>query len=106
MRGKLAMRKKVMKRYIALLRFTEQGAGAINDSPKRAEAFRKAAEKAGVRVEAQYWAVGRYDGIVILSGSDEAAVLGQLVKLSKTGNVRTQTLELLDGEQFAAIVKG
>ena len=55
-----------MSRYISLIRFTEQGALALKQSTDRAAAFHKAAEKAGVKVEAQYWTVGAYDGVLIL----------------------------------------
>src|ERR1044071_727672 len=68
---------KNMKRYLALLQFTDKGAQKLEDSPKRAATFRKAAEKEGVQIEAQYWALGKYDGIVILSAVDETAVLRQ-----------------------------
>lgn len=44
-----------MPRYISLLRFTEQGAKNIKKSTARAAAFKKAAEKMGVKIEGQYW---------------------------------------------------
>lgn len=95
-----------MKRYIALLRFTDSGAQALAKSTERAAAWAKAAAKAGVEVEGQYWSVGEYDGVLILGGADEKTVLGQLAKLAKSGNVRTQTMKLFDADQFDAIVKG
>ena len=55
-----------MPRYITLIRFTDQGAKTLNDSPKRARAFRKAAERAGVAVESQLWMFGKWGGALIL----------------------------------------
>lgn len=93
-----------MTRYVSLIRFTEQGARAISKSTNRAAAFRKAAEKAGVRVEAQYWTVGAYDGLLILSAANERQALRQLAQLARTGNVRSETLQALTANEFKAVV--
>lgn len=91
-----------MARYVTLIRFTEQGARGIKQSASRAGAFRKAAEKAGVTVEAQLWTVGACDGVLILRG-DEEKVLRQLADLARLGNVRTETLQGFDAAEFKAI---
>jgi uncharacterized protein with GYD domain len=88
-----------MARYISLLRFTDQGARNIKESPSRAAAFQKEAEKAGVKVEAQLWTTGNYDGVLILSG-DEKAILRSLAQLASLGNVRTQTLQAFDAAEL------
>ncbi len=41
-----------MKRFIALLNFTDQGRRAIKDSPKRADAFIADAAAAGIKINA------------------------------------------------------
>ena len=93
-----------MARYVSLLKFTQQGVRSLKESPVRAAAFCKAAEKAGVKVEAQLWTTGEYDGILILNGHDETKVLATIAKLAALGNVQTQTLQAYDSTQFAAIV--
>ena len=92
-----------MARYASLLKFTHQGVRSLKGSSARAAAFCKAAEKAGVKVEAQLWTAGEYDGILILSGDDETKVLRTIAKLAALGNVQTQTLQAFDATQFAAI---
>jgi uncharacterized protein with GYD domain len=92
-----------MARYISLLRFTEQGARNIKDSPGRALAFKQSAEKLGVTVEAQRWTVGKYDGVVVLSG-EEKAILRCLTQLAALGNVRTETMRALGDDELKAIV--
>jgi uncharacterized protein with GYD domain len=92
-----------MTRYISLLRFTPQGVRNLKQSPTRAAAFRKAAEKAGVKVETQLWTVGTYDGILVLSAANEAAVLSAIAKLAAAGNVTTQTLQAFDAKEFGKI---
>ena len=93
-----------MARYVSLLRFTPQGVKSLKQSPARAAAFRNAAEKAGVKVEAQLWTAGAYDGILILNAASEAKALSAIARLAATGNVSTQTLQAFDAREFAAIV--
>ena len=93
-----------MPRYISLLKFTEQGVKAIKKSTGRAHDFSVAASKVGVKVEAQYWTVGRFDGVLILSGPNEQSVLRVLAELAALGNVRTQTLQAFTDQEFEAIV--
>ena len=93
-----------MTRYLSLLRFTEAGGRAIKKSTARAAAFRKAAEEAGVKVEAQYWTVGAYDGVIVLRADEEKKVLRCLTDLAAGGYVRTDTLRAFDAEQFGAMV--
>jgi uncharacterized protein with GYD domain len=93
-----------MARYITLLTFTQQGAKNIKKSTARAHAFDKLAAKAGVKVEGQYWTMGRYDGVLILSASDETKVLHLLTSLAALGNVRTQTMQAFVDTQFDEIV--
>jgi uncharacterized protein with GYD domain len=92
-----------MVRYLALLRFTEQGIKAMNKSTARASAFREAAAKAGVKVEAQYWTIGEYDGVLIFSANDEANALRCIAALAAAGNVHSETLRALDAKEFEAI---
>lgn len=92
-----------MARYVSLLRFTAQGARNLKQSPARAAAFQKAAEKAGVKVELQLWTTGAYDGILILSAASETKALNAIARLVATGNVSTETLQAFDAKEFAAI---
>lgn len=92
-----------MARYITLIHLTEQGARNVRQSPERALAFRKTAEKAGVTVESQLWTAGSCDGVLILSG-DEKKVLRCLARLAAQGNVRTETLQAFDAREFKAII--
>ena len=92
-----------MARYIALLKFTEQGAKNIKKSTERARAFDKLALSSGVQVEGQYWTTGRYDGVLILSASDQKKVLQMLTSLASEGNVRTEIMEAMVDTEFEQI---
>lgn len=93
-----------MRHYISLLRFTEKGAENIKDSPKRAHHFNAMAKKAGVKVEAQYWTLGAYDGVIIIRADSEKKALHLLTLLAAAGNVRTKTLQAFTDKEFAKIV--
>ena len=92
-----------MVRYLTLLKFTDQGIKALQKSAARAGAFRAAAAKSGVTVEAQYWTTGAYDGAVVLSAENEGAVLRCIASLAALGDVRPETLRALDAKEFEAI---
>ena len=93
-----------MARYVSLLRFTPQGVKNLKQSPTRAAAFCKLAAKQGVKVEAQLWTTGNYDGILILNAASETKALGVIAKLAATGNVSTQTIQAFDAKEFGKIV--
>ena len=95
-----------MPKYITLIRFTEQGAKNIKQSTARASAFAKAVAKSGVKVEAQYWTAGSYDGVLVLGADSERKALHTLTKLAAAGNVRTETMQAFDAKEFQAIVGG
>ena len=93
-----------MPTYISLLRFTEKGANNLKRSTTRASGFAKAATRSGVRIEAQYWTIGAYDGVLILSADNESKILHCLAGLAADGNVRPETLQAFDATQFNSIV--
>ena len=93
-----------MARYISLLRFTEQGAKNIKKSTNRAHDFDKLAAKAGVKVEGQFWTMGKYDGVLILTADSEEKVLHMLTLLAALGNVRSNTMQAFVDKEFDAIV--
>lgn len=92
-----------MPAYITLASFTEQGARTIKDSPQRYEAFKSAAEAAGVSIKSVHWTTGAYD-IVIVAEGPEDAVMTLALKTAALGNVRTQTLRAFSAAEFAKIV--
>lgn len=93
-----------MPRYISLLRFTEQGAKNMKNSISRAHDFDALAVKAGVRVEGQYWTMGKFDGVLIVSADDQQKVLSMLAALAAQGNVHTETMQAFVDTEFEAIV--
>ncbi len=93
-----------MATYISLLRFTEKGAKNIKKSTNRAHEFDKVAAKAGVKIEGQYWTLGAYDGVLIISAASEEKALHCLAELASQGNVRTETMQAFNDKGFEGIV--
>lgn len=93
-----------MIRYVTLLRFTDQGTRALQQSPHRANAFRDAAQREGVQVESQLWTSGAFDGLLILTANDEQSILRALAQLAAQGNVRTESARAFDATEFGEIV--
>jgi len=93
-----------MTRYVSLMKFMEQGAKNIKKSTARAHAFDKAAARAGVKIEGQYWTMGAYDGVLIITADDERKALHCLTELASSGNVNTETLPAFVDREFDAIV--
>ncbi len=80
-----------MPAYITLANFTDQGARSIKESPDRFEAFRAAAEAAGVTIKSVHWTTGAYDLVLVSEGSEDA-LMALSLKTAMLGNIRTQTL--------------
>jgi len=93
-----------MARYISLLRFTEAGAKNMQKSTNRAHSFDEIAAKAGVKIEGQYWTMGAYDGVLIISADSEEKALHCLANLATQGNVRTETMAAFIDKEFDEIV--
>jgi len=94
-----------MPAYIILANFTDQGARTIKDSPDRFEAFKSAAEAAGVSVKSVHWTTGAYDLVLVTEGPEEAAMTLNL-KTAALGNVRTQTLRGFNVTEMRKLVAG
>ncbi len=94
-----------MCRYITLINFTDKGSSHIKESTARAHAFDDIAAKSGVQVEGQFWTMGSYDGVLILTTDSEHKILHLLAELASRGNVRTTTMQAFTDKEFDAILK-
>jgi uncharacterized protein with GYD domain len=95
-----------MALYVSLVNWTQEGVKKVKESPKRAEAFKAAAKKAGCEVKQVLWTMGRYDIVAITEASDDAAMSRLALGVAMLGNVRTETLRAYTGSEFEEIVKG
>jgi uncharacterized protein with GYD domain len=80
-----------MPTFITTMQFTEQGIKAVRGTCKRAETFKSAAEKMGVKLTGIYWTLGAFDGVIVCEAPDEETATAALLHVGSLGNIRTQT---------------
>jgi uncharacterized protein with GYD domain len=93
-----------MATYVVLGSFTDQGIRHAKDSPKRADAFKEMAKKAGVTIKDLYWTQGQYDVAAILEAADDMTATAVSLSLSALGNVRTQTMRAFSAADMKTII--
>jgi uncharacterized protein with GYD domain len=93
-----------MPTYIVLASFTEQGIRNVHDSPKRADAFKEMAKKAGATVTELFCTLGQYDIVAIVEAPDDVTMTALGLSTGKLGNVRTQTLRAFTGADMKNIL--
>jgi uncharacterized protein with GYD domain len=93
-----------MATFITTMHFTEKGIQSVRDTCERAAAFKAAARKLGVKVAAQYWTLGAFDGVIVCEAADEESVTAALLHLGLQGNLRTQTARAYNAAEMQKIV--
>ena len=94
-----------MPTFIALLKWTQQGAAKVKESPKRLDLGRKAFQKMGVQIKDTYLTMGRYDLVCVIEGPDDETVARALLSLGSLGNVQTETLKAFTEEEYRKITR-
>jgi len=85
------------------LNWTEQGARAMKDAPKRYEASRAIVEKLGGRIVSAYVTTGQYDVALTIDMPNGNAMTQFVVSLSSQGNARTTTVRAWTPEEFGKL---
>jgi uncharacterized protein with GYD domain len=94
-----------MPTYVTLSNFTEQGMKNIKDTAKRAEAFKKAAQEAGITIKELLWTQGQYDVVAVLEAPDEIAASALALSVGKLGNITGQTLRAFTATEMEKILQ-
>jgi uncharacterized protein with GYD domain len=94
-----------MPTYIALLKWTQQGAANVKASPKRLDAGRKAFKKAGAEIKETYLTMGRYDLVCVIDAPDDETLARVMLQLGSAGNVQTETLKAFSEDQYRSIIR-
>lgn len=93
-----------MATYIVLANFTEHGIRSVQDTTRRADAFRALAKTFGISVKDIYWTLGRYDIITTVDAPDDVSVTALGLSLGKSGNIRTETLRAFSQADMGAVL--
>jgi uncharacterized protein with GYD domain len=80
-----------MATYVTTVKFTAQGLTAVQDTCKRAAAFKAAAKKLKCKVISQYWTLGPFDGVLVFEAPADEAATALMLQLAARGFVQTQT---------------
>lgn len=94
-----------MPTYITMLKWTQQGATKLKDSPKRLDAARKAFKGSGAVIKDVYLTLGRYDLVCVIDARDDETAARVLLQLSSAGNVQTETLKAFSEDQYRSIIR-
>jgi uncharacterized protein with GYD domain len=93
-----------MAHYITLIRYTQQGAARIKESPARLDAAKKAAEAAGGKIHAWYLTMGKYDAVIISEFPNDETIAKFMLSTGSMGNITTQTLKAFTEAEYRKIV--
>ena len=93
-----------MGHYVTLIRYTQQGAGKIKESPARLDAARKAAEKAGGKIHAWFLTMGKYDAVIVSEFPNDEASAKFMLATGAAGNVTTQTMKAFTEDEYRKII--
>ena len=93
-----------MGHYITLIRYTQQGAAKIKESPTRLDKAKKAADAAGGKIHAWYLTMGKYDAVIVSEFPNDEASAKFMLSTGAAGNVTTQTLKAFTEAEYRKII--
>lgn len=93
-----------MPTYISLINYTQKGAEAIKDGPKRLEAARQRFRDAGAELKAFYLVMGQYDAVTIVEAPNDEVVAKLALGGASLGFVRSQTFRAFAEADYKTIV--
>ena len=95
-----------MARFVATVRFTDQGIKSIRETTQRAAAFKTAAKRMGVKIVDIYWCLGPFDGLLLFDAPDSQVATSAMLYLAAQGNVKTETAEVFSAADVEKILQG
>ena len=93
-----------MAKYITLVKYTAKGIENVKESPKRLDAFKQLCQSMGVKVDAFYLTMGRYDMIVIVDAPDAATAAKVVLATASGGAIATETLTAFTEEEYRKVI--
>jgi uncharacterized protein with GYD domain len=89
-----------MPTYISLINFTQKGAEAIKDGPKRLDAAKQRLRAAGAEMKAFYLVTGQYDAVSIIEAPNDEVATKIAMGTAALGFVRTQTCRAFTEDDY------
>ena len=92
-----------MPHYVTLVRYTQQGAAKMKESPARLDAARKAAEGVKGKIHSWYLTMGKFEAVLISEFPDDDAAARFMLATAAMGNITTQTLKAFTEAEYRKI---
>ena len=92
-----------MPTFMCFLNWTDQGARAVKDAPKRYEASKAVIAQLGGRLVSAYVTTGQYDVVLTVEMPNGDAMTKFAVSLTSSGNARTTTVRAFLPEEFGKL---
>lgn len=94
-----------MALYIMMTNLTDEGRKTVKTNPQRIKEVNKEVEAMGVKILAQYVALGQFDFFNILEAPDNETIARVATELGSRGTVQTSTLAAMTLDDFIDCVK-
>jgi uncharacterized protein with GYD domain len=88
---------------MCFLNWTDQGARAVRDAPKRYEVVKGLVAQLGGRLVSAYVTTGQYDVALTIEMPNGDAMTKFVVSLTSSGNARTTTVRAFTPEEFGKL---
>jgi uncharacterized protein with GYD domain len=92
-----------MPKFMCFLNWTDQGAKAVKDGPKRYEATKALITKLGGRLVCAYVTTGQFDVVLVVEMPNGDAMTQLSVAIMSSGNARTTTVRATSPEEFGKL---
>jgi uncharacterized protein with GYD domain len=93
-----------MPTYIALGKWTDQGAKAIDESPRRLDEAKRHLEEMGGHFIAFWMTMGEHDLVLAYETPDDAVAARFILMLNRLGSVRTRTMKAFPEAAYRQIM--
>jgi uncharacterized protein with GYD domain len=93
-----------MPTYIALGDWTDQGAKAVGESPRRVDEAKRHLEEMGGRFIGFWMTMGEHGLVPVYETTDDAVAARFILMLNRLGSVRTKTLKAFPATAYRQIV--
>jgi len=91
-----------MALYIMMTNLTDEGRKTVKTNPQRIKEVNKEVEAMGVKILAQYVALGQFDFINVLDAPNNETIAKVATELGSRGTLQTNTLAALTLDDFIA----
>jgi uncharacterized protein with GYD domain len=92
-----------MPTFMCFLNWTDQGAKAVKEAPKRYEATKAIVDKLGGRLVSAYVTTGQYDVALTVEMPNGDAMTKLAIAITSSGNARTTTVRAIPPEEFGKL---